>query len=141
MPIYEYQCEACDNQFEELLLGSDSDPETCPKCDAGSVRRVISNTSFQLKGGGWYVTDYKASEPRTAAPAGSEESSDGGGEADSADAATVSSSQSATDTTPAQSDSSTDGSTDGSSSGSGAQETSTSGSSDAKGNSDDSSAA
>lgn len=60
MPIYEYRCEECEDQFEELLLGSEPDPDTCPKCGAEAVRRVISSTSFQLKGGGWYVTDYKS---------------------------------------------------------------------------------
>jgi putative FmdB family regulatory protein len=61
VPIYEYQCDTCENVFEELILGSEDDPDTCPECGKKGVHRVMSNTSFQLKGEGWYVTDYKSS--------------------------------------------------------------------------------
>lgn len=56
MPIYEYRCEHC-GDFEEMQRISDPALERCPKCRR-KVRRLISNTSFQLKGSGWYVTDY-----------------------------------------------------------------------------------
>jgi putative FmdB family regulatory protein len=56
MPIYEYRCEHC-GDFEEMQRISDPAIERCPKCRR-KVRRLISSTSFQLKGSGWYVTDY-----------------------------------------------------------------------------------
>ena len=56
MPIYEYRCEKC-GVFEQTQRITDPALEQCPTCRR-KVRRLISNTSFQLKGGGWYVTDY-----------------------------------------------------------------------------------
>jgi putative FmdB family regulatory protein len=56
MPIYEYRCEKC-GVFEQTQRITDPALERCPTCRR-KVRRLISNTSFQLKGGGWYVTDY-----------------------------------------------------------------------------------
>ena len=56
MPIYEYRCEQC-GDFEEMQRITDPPLERCPTCRR-KVRRLISNTSFQLKGSGWYVTDY-----------------------------------------------------------------------------------
>jgi putative FmdB family regulatory protein len=57
MPIYEYACPDCGHTFEELMRVSDPDP-ACARC-GGAVKKLMSNTSFQLKGSGWYVTDYK----------------------------------------------------------------------------------
>jgi putative FmdB family regulatory protein len=56
MPIYEYRCEHC-GDFEEMQRITDPPLTRCPKCHR-KVRRLISSTSFQLKGSGWYVTDY-----------------------------------------------------------------------------------
>src|SRR5207244_4439143 len=56
MPIYEYRCEQC-GIFEEMQRITDPPFERCPKCRR-KVQRLISSTSFQLKGKGWYVTDY-----------------------------------------------------------------------------------
>lgn len=58
MPIYEYECSACGNVFEAFQKITDDPLETCTMCD-GRVQRLISQCSFQLKGSGWYVTDYK----------------------------------------------------------------------------------
>lgn len=58
MPIYEYECPKCGNVFEEWGKAADSHKdEPCPKCGAPSPR-IISRTSFVLKGDGWYVSDY-----------------------------------------------------------------------------------
>jgi putative FmdB family regulatory protein len=59
MPIYEYTCEHC-GTFEQMQRITDAPLERCPRCRR-KVRRLISNTSFQLKGSGWYVTDYARS--------------------------------------------------------------------------------
>jgi putative FmdB family regulatory protein len=56
MPIYEYQCNQC-GTFEHSQRITDKPIKSCPKCGS-AVRRVISRTSFVLKGSGWYVTDY-----------------------------------------------------------------------------------
>jgi putative FmdB family regulatory protein len=78
MPLYEFQCEACDNRFERILQRfTDPNPETCPKCGKGPVKKLPSSPAIQFKGSGFYITDYaKKSSP----DAGSSKSSgDGGG--------------------------------------------------------------
>lgn len=58
MPIYEYQCPQCGNVFEEWVKSSEAHKEEpCPKCGTPS-QRILSRTSFVLKGDGWYVSDY-----------------------------------------------------------------------------------
>lgn len=56
MPIYEYQCPKC-GTFEVTQRITESPLRRCPTCK-GRVTKLISSTSFQLKGSGWYVTDY-----------------------------------------------------------------------------------
>jgi putative FmdB family regulatory protein len=65
MPIYEYQCESCNRQFEVMQRMTEPLLATCEKC-GGHVRRLISQTSFVLKGGGWYVTDYPSESRKKA---------------------------------------------------------------------------
>lgn len=57
MPIYEYCCEECGHVFEEWQSGFEEKHFPCPIC-AGDSKRIVSHTSFVLKGSGWYVTDY-----------------------------------------------------------------------------------
>ena len=57
MPIYEYQCDGCSEVFEVFQKVSDPAP-TQHSCGSTAVHRVLSNTSFVLKGSGWYITDY-----------------------------------------------------------------------------------
>ncbi len=58
MPIYEYHCKNCNNTFEEWLKVSDAEKsQPCPQCSQ-QADRFVSQTSFVLKGGGWYVTEY-----------------------------------------------------------------------------------
>jgi putative FmdB family regulatory protein len=59
MPIYEYQCQVCHHRLEVMQKISDTPLIECPKCGKNSLEKTISTTSFQLKGGGWYATDYK----------------------------------------------------------------------------------
>jgi putative FmdB family regulatory protein len=66
MPVYEYYCESCHKIFEEWIKTHDTQtPKECPAC-GGQGRHIISNTSFALKGNGWYATEYgakKSNEP------------------------------------------------------------------------------
>jgi putative FmdB family regulatory protein len=57
MPIYEYVCEKCGSQIEVMQKLSDAPLKKCTKC-RGKLEKIISRASFQLKGSGWYVTDY-----------------------------------------------------------------------------------
>lgn len=59
MPIYEYQCSACHHQFDEMQKMSDPAITLCPKCQQETAVRLVSAAGFQLKGTGWYVTDFK----------------------------------------------------------------------------------
>jgi putative FmdB family regulatory protein len=60
MPIYEYECKLCSHKFQLLQKMSDPAPSICPNCGKeGGIHKLISQTSFELKGSGWYVTDYK----------------------------------------------------------------------------------
>jgi putative FmdB family regulatory protein len=63
MPIYEYACGACGHRFEEWQKMSDKPVRTCPKCKAKKVEKLISQTTFTLKGGGWY-SDLYSSGPK-----------------------------------------------------------------------------
>ena len=60
MPLYEYQCDTCGHRFEVIQKFSDALVKVCPKCGA-AVQKLISAPAFQLKGSGWYVTDYAKS--------------------------------------------------------------------------------
>jgi len=58
MPIYEYRCTKCEHEFEQWQKISDPPVKVCPKCHAHKVEKLMSLSSFQLKGSGWYATDY-----------------------------------------------------------------------------------
>ncbi|MEJ5226430.1 FmdB family zinc ribbon protein [Thermodesulfovibrio sp.] len=57
MPIYEYECLNCNKIHEFIQKFSDEPLKSCPIC-GGELRKLISQSSFILKGSGWYVTDY-----------------------------------------------------------------------------------
>lgn len=59
MPIYEYSCHACGLVHEAFQKSSDAPLAECPRCGDAGFEKLISSTSFQLKGSGWYVTDFK----------------------------------------------------------------------------------
>ena len=66
MPIYEYKCRKCGNQFEVFRGISDPEVKSCKFCK-GKVQKLVSLSSFSLKGSGWYVTDYKGKKPAATA--------------------------------------------------------------------------
>jgi putative FmdB family regulatory protein len=66
MPIYEYECSQCHQTSDALQKVNDPPPETCPKCGArNTLSRLLSRTSFVLKGGGWYADLYSSSKPKS----------------------------------------------------------------------------
>ena len=75
MPVYEYECRSCGHQFEEWQKMSDKPVRTCPKCKARRVEKLISATSFKLKGGGWYSDLYAGPKPNGAKDQGSSKDS------------------------------------------------------------------
>jgi len=94
MPIYEYECQACAHRFEAWQKMSDKPIKVCPKCRGRKVSKLISHTSFQLKGGGWYSDLYASAKPPSAASGESggsaSEKSPGAGSAPAATTATKS---------------------------------------------------
>jgi putative FmdB family regulatory protein len=62
MPVYEYQCQACQREFEYQQRMSDPDKTVCEAC-GGALERLISRTAFQLKGSGWYKDLYSSTKP------------------------------------------------------------------------------
>ncbi|RJR22782.1 MAG: zinc ribbon domain-containing protein [Nitrospiraceae bacterium] len=68
MPIYEYKCTKCNQQFEIMQKISDEPLTQCSSC-GGEVKKLITNTSFVLKGSGWYVTDYPSDDRKKATEA------------------------------------------------------------------------
>jgi len=59
MPIYEYRCRACGFEKEYLQKLSDPAISDCPSCGKAEMAKLVSAAGFQLKGSGWYVTDFK----------------------------------------------------------------------------------
>lgn len=59
MPIYEYQCKACGHRLEALQKISEEPLSDCPECGRPDLQKLVSAAGFRLKGGGWYVTDFK----------------------------------------------------------------------------------
>jgi putative FmdB family regulatory protein len=72
LPIYEYQCKKCDRILEVMQKITDEPLQRCPSCK-GVLRRLISHSSFHLKGSGWYATDYKEKKEKKSKPAESGE--------------------------------------------------------------------
>ena len=61
MPIYEYQCSVCGHQLEAMQKLSEAALTDCPACGKPELKKLISAAGFQLKGSGWYATDFKNS--------------------------------------------------------------------------------
>ena len=99
MPIYEYSCQSCGKLIDVLQKVSDPTPETCTACGAqGSLSKVVSRSSFVLKGGGWYADLYSSkkdgssssstSASSSSAPSSATSSSDSGASSASSTAST-----------------------------------------------------
>lgn len=66
MPIYEYRCDACGHADEHLQKVSEAPLSVCPACGKPEYRKQLSAAGFQLKGTGWYATDFKSSGKKPA---------------------------------------------------------------------------
>ena len=71
MPIYAYKCESCGHAKDVLQKMSDDPLSVCPACGQSSFRKQLTAAGFQLKGSGWYVTDFRGGNTTTTAPAAS----------------------------------------------------------------------
>jgi putative FmdB family regulatory protein len=80
MPIYEYVCGACGVQRDVMQKVSEPALTHCPQCGAEAFQKKISAAGFQLKGSGWYVTDFRGKKDKPASGAGepAKESTSGG---------------------------------------------------------------
>src|SRR5579864_1354384 len=58
MPLYEYECEACNHRFERIQKYSDPPAEVCPKCGKKKLHKLVSSPAIQFKGSGFYINDY-----------------------------------------------------------------------------------
>ena len=69
MPIYAYRCESCGFGKDALQKMSDAPLTNCPECGKDTFRKQVTAAGFQLKGSGWYVTDFRGGNSANAAPA------------------------------------------------------------------------
>jgi putative FmdB family regulatory protein len=66
MPIYEYRCGACGQEHEALQKVSEPPLTKCPACGKPKLKKLLSAAGFQLKGSGWYATDFKGASKKSA---------------------------------------------------------------------------
>lgn len=98
MPIYEYQCQDCAHKLEVMQRISDARLTTCPSCGKEALKKLVSAVGFQLKGTGWYETDFKGKSKAK------RDDGDGGGSSTSSTSSDSSSSESKTKSTVAADD-------------------------------------
>ena len=77
MPIYEYRCSACGHQQEFLQKVSDTPFTTCTSCGKDTFAKMLTAAGFQLKGSGWYATDFKSKPAAPAAKADADKGTSG----------------------------------------------------------------
>jgi putative FmdB family regulatory protein len=68
MPIYEYRCASCGHELEALQKIADPALTACPSCRQDTLTKLVSAAGFQLKGSGWYATDFRGGSTKPAAP-------------------------------------------------------------------------
>lgn len=79
MPIYAYKCASCGHAKDVLQRMSDDPLTVCPACGAAAFQKQLTAAGFQLKGSGWYVTDFRGGNSPAPAPATGSDSSDASG--------------------------------------------------------------
>ena len=70
MPIFDFECRGCGNEFEKLVLKSDAPAPSCTACDSDDVVKKVSAPGFRLSGSGWYETDFKTGKKNLAGSQG-----------------------------------------------------------------------
>jgi putative FmdB family regulatory protein len=81
MPIYEYKCSACSHELESLQKFSDAPLVTCPVCGKDALTKLVSAAGFQLKGSGWYQTDFRGGGAKAAVTSNTGKAEGGAAEA------------------------------------------------------------
>jgi len=84
MPIYAYKCESCGHTKDVLQKMSDAPLSDCPQCGAPAFKKQVTAAGFQLKGSGWYVTDFRGGNAAASVPAVKEGASSGSGDSNAA---------------------------------------------------------
>src|SRR4249919_3492698 len=104
MPIYEYRCTSCGHELEALQKLSDPRLVTCPACSAEALIKKVSAAGFQLKGSGWYATDFRNSGAAVKKPADAKTTDGKAGEAktDAVSTTAETKAETKTETTPAK---------------------------------------
>jgi putative FmdB family regulatory protein len=106
MPIYAYRCDAC-GFAKDVLQKMSEDPLTvCPECDQPTFKKQVTAAGFQLKGSGWYVTDFRGGNTNKESAATSAKAEAKSGDAAPAATTTTADSATSTNTTPAPTSSS-----------------------------------
>ena len=105
MPIYEYRCGECGHQEEHLQKLTEKPLSKCPSCGKKAYKKLLSAAGFQLKGSGWYATDFKSTGKRpTEKKAPAEQKADLKSEAKGAEAKSEATSDSKAKSAPATTD-------------------------------------
>lgn len=79
MPIYAYGCQACGHSFDVMQKIADPVLTDCPECHRPALKKQLTAPGFQLKGGGWYATDFKGKKSDATGSASSSESESASG--------------------------------------------------------------
>lgn len=93
MPIYEYQCGACDHRMEKIRKFSDEPLTECPSCHKPELKKLVSAAAFRLKGGGWYETDFKTGSKKNVLHGTNSDSNSSGSDSKSESSSTSESSK------------------------------------------------
>lgn len=101
MPIYAYRCGACGHAKDVLQKMSDSPLTTCPACGAEAFSKQVTAAGFQLKGSGWYATDFRGGSGGTGAAAAGTAASAGAGTAAATDSGSSGTAASGSDSSAA----------------------------------------
>ena len=80
MPIYEYRCSSCGHELEALQKFADAPLTACPACKGETLVKLVSAAGFQLKGSGWYATDFRGGSAKPASATKSGGDAKAGGE-------------------------------------------------------------
>jgi putative FmdB family regulatory protein len=105
MPIYEYRCTSCGHELEVLQKITDQPITECPACKRDALQKKVSAAGFQLKGSGWYVTDFRN---KGAKPAAKGDGKGAGANGSDGDAKSESKAETTTETTSTKSDGGTE---------------------------------